>query len=155
MDLEIERELMETPPPAQAEAGESMFDKLLNDAMTNIDGLMLVVITDADRTVVFREALTVFHEPRFEESLIDKCYDAFEDTKRLQVGAGSILTLFYGAMQVVQFRVGSYYGTIVCDIIANMGLVHILVKRIRECLTLFAQMSKDMIGVGVEEGDDS
>ncbi|KAJ1756072.1 hypothetical protein GGH19_003070 [Coemansia sp. RSA 1807] len=146
MDLGIEREFMSTPSPPQPEVGESKFDKLLNDAMTHIDGLMLVVITDADRTVVFREALTVFHEPRFEDSLIDKCYDAFEDTKRLQIGAGNVLTLFYGAMHVVQFRVGSYYGTIVCDIIANMGLVHILVKRIRECLVLFAQMSRDMGG---------
>ncbi|KAJ2301332.1 hypothetical protein IWW54_006243 [Coemansia sp. RSA 2705] len=114
--------------------------------MTGIDGLMLVVITDADRTVVVREALTVFHEPRFEESLIDKCYDAFEDTKRLQIGAGNVLTLFYGAMQVVQFRVGSYYGTIVCDIIANMGLVQILVKRISDCLAVFAELSREIVG---------
>ncbi|KAJ2453909.1 hypothetical protein EV183_001865 [Coemansia sp. RSA 2336] len=145
MDLEIERELMEAHSPL-AEEGESKFDKLLNEAMTHIEGLMLVVITDADRTVVFREALTVFHEPRFEDSLIDKCYDAFEDTKRLQIGAGNVLTLFYGAMQVVQFRVGSYYGTIVCDIISNMGLVHILVKRIRDCLVVFSRMSREVGG---------
>ncbi|KAJ2713924.1 hypothetical protein H4R23_005871, partial [Coemansia sp. Cherry 401B] len=139
------RELMEAPSPPPA-AGESKFDQLLSDAMTGIDGLMLVVITDADRTVVVREALTVFHEPRFEESLIDKCYDAFEDTKRLQIGAGNVLTLFYGAMQVVQFRVGSYYGTIVCDIIANMGLVQILVKRISDCLAVFAELSREIVG---------
>ncbi|KAJ2851899.1 hypothetical protein IWW36_000672 [Coemansia brasiliensis] len=146
MDLEIEREIMEAQSPPIPEEGESKFDKLLNEAMTHIEGLMLVVITDADRTVVFREALTVFHEPRFEDSLIDKCYDAFEDTKRLQIGAGNVLTLFYGAMQVVQFRVGSYYGTIVCDIISNMGLVHILVKRIRDCLIVFSRMTREIAG---------
>ncbi|KAJ2801384.1 hypothetical protein H4R20_003691 [Coemansia guatemalensis] len=143
MDLEIERELMDAPPAPIPEGGEDKFDRLLNDAMSHIEGLMLVVVTDADRTVVFREAMTMFHEPRFEESLIDRCYDTFEDTKRLQVGVGKVLTLFFGRMQVVQFRVGSYYCTIVCDIISNMGLVHILVKRIRECLTVFAKMSKE------------
>ncbi|KAJ2082218.1 hypothetical protein H4R24_001739 [Coemansia sp. RSA 988] len=146
MDLEIERELMDapsSPPLPNPEGSENKFDRLLNDAMTHIEGLMLVVITDADRTAVFREAVSMFHEPRFEESLIDKCYDTFDDTKRLQIGAGKSLTLFYGMMQVVQFRVGSYYTTIVCDIISNLGLVHILVKRIRECLTVFVKMSKE------------
>ncbi|PIA15416.1 hypothetical protein COEREDRAFT_87832 [Coemansia reversa NRRL 1564] len=148
MDLEIERELMDAPTTPNPEAGENKFDRLLNDAMKNIEGLMLVVITDADRTVVFREAMTVFHEPRFEEALIDRCYDSFEDTKKLQIGVGNVLTLFFEAMQILQFRVGSYYGTIVCDIVCNMGLVHILVKRIRECLAVFVKMSKEPAGTG-------
>ncbi|KAJ2706350.1 hypothetical protein H4R19_005019 [Coemansia spiralis] len=155
MDEEIEHELMEAPspaplpPPAQPprpEIGEGKFDKMLNEAFATIDDMILVVVTDADRTVVFREAMPTFHEPRFEETLIDKCYDAFEDTKKLQVGLGHVLTLFYEAMSVVQFRVGSYYGTIVVDLGANMGMVHILVKRIRDCLTLFSQISGEVIG---------
>ncbi|KAJ2802113.1 hypothetical protein H4R21_002541 [Coemansia helicoidea] len=146
MDEEIERELMEAPSPPRPETGEYKFEKMLIDAFATIEGLTLVVVTDADRTPVFREALELFHEPRFEETLIDKCYDAFEDTKKLQVGLGSVLTLFYGAMSVVQFRVGSYYGTIVCDAFANMGMIHILVKRIRECLAVFAEISQDVIG---------
>ncbi|KAJ2780513.1 hypothetical protein H4R18_003415 [Coemansia javaensis] len=140
------RELMGTVSPPRAAASEDKFDKMLSEAFTAIDGLMLVVVTDAERSVVFREAMTMFHEPQFEETLIDKCYDAFEDTKRLQVGTGNVLTLFYGAMAVVQFRVGSYYGTIVSDAAVNMGMVHILVKRIRECLAVFAEISDEVIG---------
>ncbi|KAJ1736108.1 hypothetical protein LPJ61_000158 [Coemansia biformis] len=146
MDEEVEHGAAEAPSPPRPEIGEGKFDKMLNEAFRTIDGLMLVVITDAERTVVFREALTLFHQPRFEETLIDKCYDAFEDTKRLQIGVGNVLTLFYGAMSVVQFRVGSYYGTIVCDDFANMGMVHILVKRVRECLTVLVEISEEVIG---------
>ncbi|KAJ2465503.1 hypothetical protein GGI02_004671 [Coemansia sp. RSA 2322] len=116
---------------------------MLQEAVLHIEGLMLVTVTDADRTVIFREALPVFHEPRFEEALIDKCYDAFDDIKKLHIGSSDVLMLFYGAMQVVQFRVGSYYGTIVCDLVSNMGLVHNLVNRIRECLKILAGMSND------------
>ncbi|KAJ1950498.1 hypothetical protein EC988_004363 [Linderina pennispora] len=47
-------------------------------------------------------------------------------------------------MQLVQFRVGLYYGTIVCDMCANMGMVHSLVARIRACLKVLSDMTKDM-----------
>ncbi|KAJ1999220.1 hypothetical protein GGI04_004660, partial [Coemansia thaxteri] len=143
MDLEIERELMEAQSTPSSESGNGQFDKMLQEAVLHIEGLMLVTVTDADRTVIFREALPVFHEPRFEEALIDKCYDAFDDIKKLHIGSSDVLMLFYGAMQVVQFRVGSYYGTIVCDLVSNMGLVHNLVNRIRECLKILAGMSND------------
>ncbi|KAI9501935.1 hypothetical protein GGI25_000192 [Coemansia spiralis] len=143
MDIEIERELIEASSPTPPDISESQFEKMLGEAMTYIDGLMLVTVTDAERTPVLREALAVFHEPRFEETLIDKCYDAFDDIRKLHVGSSDILTLFYGAMQVVQFRVGSYYGTIVCDYITNMGLVHNLVDRIRNYLRVLSDMSKD------------
>ncbi|KAJ2162860.1 hypothetical protein GGF46_000242 [Coemansia sp. RSA 552] len=139
--MEAERDAIEAMSP---DVEESKFEKMLGEAMVSIEELMLVVITDSDRTVVFREAMTMFHEPRFEEALIDKCYDAFEDTKRLQIGAGHVLTMFYGAMVVVQFRVGSFYGTIVGDSFVNMGLVHILVKRIRSSLAVFAKLTKEV-----------
>ncbi|KAI8319973.1 hypothetical protein GQ54DRAFT_318320 [Martensiomyces pterosporus] len=142
--MEVEREPTVPAVATSPEVNNNQFDQLLNDALTYIDGLMLVTITDGDRSTVFREALTVFHEPRFEEALVDKCYDAFDDIKKLHIGASNVLTLFYGAMQVVQFRVGSYYGTIVCDIISNMGLVHNLVNRIRTCLKVLSDMTRDM-----------
>ncbi|KAJ2515902.1 hypothetical protein H4217_004905 [Coemansia sp. RSA 1939] len=143
MELEIERELMEANSPSPPDIGESQFEKMLGEAMTSIDGLMLVTVTDSDRVPVIREALAVFHEPRFEEALIDRCYDAFDDIRKLHVGSSDIMTLFYGAMQVVQFRVGPYYGTIVCDFITNMGMVHNLVSRIRDFLKVLSSISKD------------
>ncbi|ORX70536.1 hypothetical protein DL89DRAFT_135807 [Linderina pennispora] len=123
---------------------ENQFEKLLEDAIDHIDGLMLVRITDADRENVFRAATPVFHEPYFEDSLIEKCYDAFDDINKLHIGASQVLTLIYSEMQLVQFRVGLYYGTIVCDMCANMGMVHSLVARIRACLKVLSDMTKDM-----------
>ncbi|KAJ1943782.1 hypothetical protein FBU59_002799 [Linderina macrospora] len=123
---------------------DNQFEKLLEDAIDHIDGLMLVRITDADRTNVFRAATPVFHEPYFEDSLIEKCYDAFDDINKLHIGASQVLTLIYSEMQLVQFRVGSYYGTIVCDMCANMGMVHSLVVRIRGCLKVLSDMTKDV-----------
>ncbi|KAJ1904571.1 hypothetical protein LPJ81_002417 [Coemansia sp. IMI 209127] len=143
MEIEIERELMEASSPTPPDLGESQFEKMLGEAMTSIDGLMLVTVTDSDRVPVIREALAVFHEPRFEEALIDKCYDAFDDIRKLHVGSSDIMTLFYDAMQVVQFRVGPYYGTIVCDYITNMGMVHNLVDRVRDYLNILSRVSKE------------
>ncbi|KAI7835122.1 hypothetical protein BX661DRAFT_176119 [Kickxella alabastrina] len=143
MDLEIERELMHSSPPTgPAEHGDGKFEKMLSEAMNTIEGLMLVTVTDAEREPLFREALPIFHEPLFEETLLDKCQDAFDDIRKMQIGSSRVLTLIYGAMQVVQFRVGPYYGTVVCDNIANMGLVHNLVNRIRSCLQVLSDMSK-------------
>ncbi|KAJ2780572.1 hypothetical protein GGI15_003497 [Coemansia interrupta] len=153
IDLEVERELIEsgTPaataassvqPPAPADASDSQIERMLSDAITHIDGLMLVSVTDADREVLFREALSMFHEPLFEETLVNNCYDAFDDTKKLHIGSSKVMTLIYGAMQVVQFRVGPFYGTVVCDAVSNMGLVHNLVGRVRSCLEIISEMSK-------------
>ncbi|KAJ2395270.1 hypothetical protein GGI05_001665, partial [Coemansia sp. RSA 2603] len=85
IDLEVERELIEsntpatatasTQPTAPADASDSQIEKMLSDAITHIDGLMLVSVTDADREVLFREALSMFHEPLFEETLVNNCYD--------------------------------------------------------------------------------
>ncbi|KAJ2070022.1 hypothetical protein GGI13_008072, partial [Coemansia sp. RSA 455] len=82
--------------------------------------------------------------PQFEDALIDKCYDAFDDTKMLQIGSSKVVTLFYGAMRVVQFRVGMYYGTIVSDDICNMGMIHNLVSRICECLKVLSGVSEEV-----------
>ncbi|KAJ1846268.1 hypothetical protein LPJ73_004585, partial [Coemansia sp. RSA 2703] len=152
IDLEVERELIEsntpatatasTQPTAPADASDSQIEKMLSDAITHIDGLMLVSVTDADREVLFREALSMFHEPLFEETLVNNCYDAFDDTKKLHIGSSKVMTLIYGAMQVVQFRVGPFYGTVVCDAVSNMGLVHNLVGRVRSCLEIITEMSK-------------
>ncbi|KAJ1816642.1 hypothetical protein LPJ56_002286 [Coemansia sp. RSA 2599] len=148
MDMEIERTIMEaeTPPPPEAlatEMADNQFDKMLSEAITDIDGLMLVTVTDADRLVLFREALSMFHEPLFEETLVDKCYDAFENIRKMQLGSNNVMTLIYGAMQIVQFRVGPFYGTVVCDAVSNMGLVHNLVNRIRSCLQILSEMSSN------------
>ncbi|KAJ2723297.1 hypothetical protein GGI07_002725 [Coemansia sp. Benny D115] len=145
MDLEIERELLEATTPASngsPDTGDSQIDKMLGDAMTHIDGLMLVRVSDQERRVLFREAVQMFHEPRFEYILVEKCYDAFDDIKKLQVGSGHTITLIYGAMQVVQFRVDNFYGTIVCDSVTNLGLVHNLANRIRACLQLLSDMNQ-------------
>ncbi|KAJ2334875.1 hypothetical protein GGI00_001647 [Coemansia sp. RSA 2681] len=146
MDLEIERELMATQSPSVDEVDDGPFDFMLREAIDDIYGLMLVTVTDADHTVMFREAVPEFHEPQFEEALIDKCYDAFDDIKKLHIGSSNVVTLFYDAMRVVQFRVGPYYGTIVSDEVCNMGMVHNLVCRIRDCLKVLAGMSKDIAG---------
>ncbi|KAJ2703071.1 hypothetical protein FB645_004063 [Coemansia sp. IMI 203386] len=146
MDMEIERTIMEaaTPPPSGAPAtdtADNHFDKMLSEAITYIDGLMLVTVTDPERLVLFREALSMFHEPLFEDTLVDKCYDAFDNIRKLQIGSNNVMTLIYGAMKIVQFRVGPFYGTVVCDAVANMGLVHNLVNRIRSCLQILLDMS--------------
>ncbi|KAJ2743885.1 hypothetical protein GGI20_003393 [Coemansia sp. BCRC 34301] len=144
MDLEIERELMTAQSPAPEEVDDGPFDYMLREAIDDIEGLMLVTVTDADHTVVFREAPPSFHEPQFEEALIDKCYDAFDDIKKLHIGSSNVVTLFYDAMRIVQLRVGPYYGTIVSDEICNMGMIHNLVSRIRACLKVLAGMSKEI-----------
>ncbi|KAJ2334427.1 hypothetical protein GGH91_005700, partial [Coemansia sp. RSA 2671] len=140
---QIERELMETRTPSPVVVYDGPFGSMLRAAIDDIDGLMLVTVTDADHVAIFREALPEFHEPQFEEALIDKCFDAFDDTKQLQAGTRNVVTLFFGAMRVVQFRVGTYYGTIVSDDICNMGMIHNLVARIRECLKVLSGVTDD------------
>ncbi|KAJ2012898.1 hypothetical protein H4S04_005935 [Coemansia sp. S16] len=144
MDLEIERELMESRSPSPGVLDDGPFGYMLREAIDSIDGLMLVTVTDTDHAAIFREALPEFHEPQFEDALIDKCYDAFDDTKMLQIGSSKVVTLFYGAMRVVQFRVGMYYGTIVSDDICNMGMIHNLVSRICECLKVLSGVSEEV-----------
>ncbi|KAJ2838267.1 hypothetical protein FBU31_000962 [Coemansia sp. 'formosensis'] len=144
MDIEIERELMESRSPSPDILDDGPFGYMLREAIDNIEGLMLVTVTDTDHNAIFREALPEFHEPQFEDALIDRCYDAFDDTKKLQIGSSNVVTLFYGAMRVVQFRVGMYYGTIVSDDICNMGMIHNLVNRIRELLKVLSGMSMEV-----------
>lgn len=133
----------QTATPQEREEGQ--FERLLREAIEEIEGLMLVTVIDGDRNVLFREAPTIFHEPRLEENLMEKCYDAAEDTSKLHIGPSSVMIFIYGAMQVVQFRADSFYGIIICEMYTNLGLVHNLIKRLRTSLHLLSKISNEQL----------
>ncbi|KAJ1959077.1 hypothetical protein GGI12_004532 [Dipsacomyces acuminosporus] len=148
--MESDREPVRAETPAETENNyssiSSKFEEYLASKLNSIEKLYLIVITDPYRATVFRESDQYFHEPEFEQSLIEKCHTAFGNIKKMHIGQGNLLTLFYGAMAIVHFRAGKFLGTIVCDNRCNIGLIHNLANELRTPIERFYNMAVEEFG---------
>ncbi|PVU88220.1 hypothetical protein BB559_005668 [Furculomyces boomerangus] len=102
--------------------------------MNNKNGLMLIVITLHGKDILFRNVNQGLDEQKLEQELINQTIKTFDNMEKLGLSTDSVISAMYGGMQIVQFKSGNYYGTMVADSFSNSGQLLELSKSISKAL---------------------
>ncbi|PVV02635.1 hypothetical protein BB560_002907, partial [Smittium megazygosporum] len=103
-----------------------------------IEGLMVIEITNSSKKVLFK-AIQHFEEPGLQAQLNTLLYEVFDDLDKLEFEKAHRVTGMFGSMQIVQFRSGPYFGTLVADSYTNVGKLHELSDQISSVLEKLVQ----------------
>ncbi|OMJ09142.1 hypothetical protein AYI70_g10705 [Smittium culicis] len=131
--------------------GSVSFTKYLSEMMNNIDGLVLIEINGPNKEVLYKLENSGLQEHMLESVLVNQAYDIFDDISKLHnsgspadtAASPNIITATFGAMQIVQFQILSFYGFIVADSFSNTGQIIELVKSISNALSLLSDLQAD------------
>ncbi|PVU88881.1 hypothetical protein BB559_005352 [Furculomyces boomerangus] len=110
------------------------FSEFLGTSMDLIEGLMLIVITLHGKDILFRNVNQGLDEQKLEQELINQTIKTFDNMEKLGLSTDSVISAMYGGMQIVQFKSGNYYGTMVADSFSNSGQLLELSKSISKAL---------------------
>ncbi|PVU94437.1 hypothetical protein BB561_002539 [Smittium simulii] len=110
------------------------FSQYLRNSIIEIEGLMLIEINGPSKEVLFRVISEGFDEPALEEMLISQVYEIFDGLDKLEIEQSKRITTIYGAMQIIQFREGPYFGTVIAESYSNCGQLHGMSNNISRAL---------------------
>ncbi|OLY78778.1 hypothetical protein AYI68_g7166 [Smittium mucronatum] len=130
--------------------GSVSFSQYLKEMMSTIEGLVLCEINGPNKEVLYKVENPGIEEQRLESVLLDQAYEIFEDIDRLSPSKKSddpnIVSATFGAMQIIQFRSGSYYGSIIADSFSNTGQIIEFSKTICNALSMLGDIEKEFRG---------